>query len=309
MKKVVSASRREDLLSRPDKLINRLTEDPQVKRRISGSPNASPSETLSNIHTLLVWSKKSLKSLIYHEKLRALIDDLQSLGGQLYLHLSLTLLEKSFLELDTDPLEVSLDYLQQAIEKGLLAKEAVEIRFDPILEVECGGDLRFGNMDPDRFAPVISACASMGIKNFRTSYVESGYRKVASRANDLKLKYVEHSKDELVRFFTLLESMCIACGANLRVCVNPSFYTTSAPNRGCIDGSYLSDIHPRGEKCSITRDRGQRYPACLCTESIDIGTYETCTNCCVYCYARPNYAGSRDRIKKEMAKLLALRQF
>ena len=50
----------------------------------------------------------------------------------------------------------------------------------------------------------------------------------------------------------------------------------------CIDPVWLSN--GLGIKVKYKKDKGQRHN-CLCTESIDIGSYDTCPRMCMYCYA------------------------
>jgi hypothetical protein len=54
------------------------------------------------------------------------------------------------------------------------------------------------------------------------------------------------------------------------------------PAGACIDPEIVSRL--AGRDLRPVRDKHQR-PSCLCAASVDIGTYGTCPNGCVYCYA------------------------
>ncbi|MDU1890784.1 MAG: DUF1848 domain-containing protein [Dysgonomonas sp.] len=68
------------------------------------------------------------------------------------------------------------------------------------------------------------------------------------------------------------------------------------PSGLCVDKNLIERII--GYPISARKDKNQRH-ICNCIESIDIGTYESCLNGCIYCYAiKGNYNTAEFNSKK-----------
>ena len=79
-------------------------------------------------------------------------------------------------------------------------------------------------------------------------------------------------------------------GMRLTVCSQPEHTVDGAVAAQCIDAGRLSDLAGREIKA---RAKGNR-PGCLCSESRDIGAYDSCPQGCAYCYA----VAGRDKAKR-----------
>ena len=66
-------------------------------------------------------------------------------------------------------------------------------------------------------------------------------------------------------------------------------------HNACIDKTLIEEII--GCKLKGVQDKNQRGE-CRCMESIDIGTYHTCGNGCVYCYANHSEAQVKENLRK-----------
>lgn len=104
-----------------------------------------------------------------------------------------------------------------------------------------------------------------------------------------KLGVYELLEAELRAFVRELSRIAGENGLNLKSCAERIDLEDSGVCHGnCIDKELVERI--TGCQLKGSRDKNQR-PECGCMESVEIGTYNTCLNGCVYCYANHS-AGS-----------------
>ena len=98
-----------------------------------------------------------------------------------------------------------------------------------------------------------------------------------------KLGIYSLDNDELIAFSEKLASIGHKNGISLASCAEKiDLEECGIEHNSCIDKDLIERII--GKPFSLSRDKGQRE-ACGCVQSLDIGTYNTCKNGCIYCYA------------------------
>jgi len=260
LKKVISASRRVDLLSfYPDYLIQRLEEIGK-----------------ENIHTLVVWTKNPL-NIFKNKTLKKYLETLD----QIYLLLTVTGLGGTPLEPKAPKPDIVLKSLPDLVD-FLSSPLRLGLRYDPLMEVIYNEKTHLTNMDLDLFQYILNYLHPLGIKRVITSYITL-YPKVKSRLNKYNFKIIDHPLNEIKDF--ILKKMIPQTemlSLKISTCVLPEITTL-----GCIDGKTLTELHPQKEACSLVKDRTQREQ-CHCTKSIDIGRWFPCYHSCFYCYGNPS---------------------
>ena len=257
MKKVISASRRIDLVAGyPDRMVQLLDE------------KAPPDAT----HTVVVWTKGPA-NMLDHRALRGALERYDSL----FLHLSVTGMGGGPLEPRVPALHLVLERLPEVLE--LVGRpEHVRVRFDPVVHVRCPDGSEYTNLE--YFGELAPAIARFGIGNVSISWMQV-YRKVVRNLGRKGYAPVEISRERWRAELAYLEETAAAHDVTLHGCCVPGM-----PRSRCIDGEFLARLHPAGAPCSTRRAKGQRE-LCGCTESYDIGWYEPCRHGCIYCYANP----------------------
>jgi hypothetical protein len=279
MKAVTSASRRADLtasfpgwLAAALKERSALVAGPRGRvRRVDLDPRS--------VHTIVLWSK-DFGNLIRNE---AGLKDLLSAYDQLYLHFTITGLGGTPVEPGTPPPAEALAELP-ALVKIAGHPGRVSLRFDPVLFWQDGGTIK-SNLG--FFGKIAGAAAECGVTDIRMSFAH-WYAKARRRAAARGFDFVDPTVEEKRARARELAAEAAGRGLRLLACSQPALKGVEGLRpSACIDGRLLQSLHPGREPASVRKDTGQR-PECLCTESLEIGSYsQSCPHGCVYCYANP----------------------
>lgn len=279
-KKIISASRRTDLVAHYSGWLAASLKSGQARFFHHGSRcqvrvDLSP----DRVHTLVLWSKNFQPLLDNQHGLRTLLSGYD----QIYIHFTITGLGGSFLERLAPAPEEALRQLPGLLEIAG-RPERISIRFDPVIFWQESGQLKT-NLN---FFPVLARTISrLGIKTVRFSFTQ-WYRKAVARAVRAGLDFYDPDLEEKKQVVSRLVEIAGEYGLELWSCSQAEIAVLQGVKpSACINGAWLSQLHPRQESASTRKDRTQR-PDCLCTESIDVGSYaQSCPAACLYCYANP----------------------
>jgi hypothetical protein len=279
MKKVISASRRTDLVAFFPKALSQMLEE-EIARVIGPSGHVySVDLSPENVHTFVLWSKNFENLIQNHNELREKLEKYD----QLYLHFTITGMGGSFIERGVPYPDRALRQLEELL-KIVGEPKRISVRFDPVVHwVEkdrIQSNLHF-------FQDLVCALASLGIDTVRFSFAQ-WYSKSKKRAEKADFSYVDPPLEDKIKEAAALVSIARFWNVRLNSC-SQNFLTEvdGIQPSSCIDGIVLQDLHPHQKEASGRKDKSQRSE-CGCTESVDIGSYtQSCPHCCLYCYANP----------------------
>ena len=253
---VISASRRTDLVGcYPGVMVERLKKYPPP-----------------DVHSVVVWTKNP-QPMVMEGELKKVLKEYQNI----FIHLTVTGMGGGEFEPLIPQWKEVVGMIKPLID---LVRDPLRIswRFDPILEVE-GKGKRYSNFD--LFPEIADAILPFGVKTCQVSWV-SPYKKVVRRLAKNDWHLVSPIQDKIIAQAKQLTDFSQSHGLEIRFCSMEGL-----PVSRCIDGEFLSKIHPEGLVCSREKAKGQRK-LCGCTHSVDIGWYSlTCKHGCLYCYACP----------------------
>jgi hypothetical protein len=278
MKRIISVSRRTDIPAfYGDWFMNRLKEGFAGVVNPFGGQRYLVSLKPEDVSCFVFWSKDFTPFL---ENLKVL----DSLGYKFYFNYTVTGLPGVF-ESNLDK-EAAIDSLKQL--SRMYSPKHINWRFDPIIISDiCDRDFfirAFRELAED-FAGLVEHCYF----SFVTEYgkVIRNFKQL-ERATGVKILNV--SEKFKIDLANELAQIAENYSIQMYSCCGDYLVNDKIRKGHCIDGEVIQDLFfPDGFDYQHKPTRAE----CGCTESSDIGTYDTCPHGCVYCYANTNKLKAR----------------
>ncbi|MTI67043.1 MAG: DUF1848 domain-containing protein [Firmicutes bacterium] len=166
----------------------------------------------------------------------------------------------------------------------LIGKHKVILRYDPIIISENITKeyhyKKFNNLLKN-LSKYTEKCIISFLDMYKKTKNNLKNTNIIKISNNEKIEIVKSLKQISDKYNIKLESCC----EDLEI-IN---------NGKCVDDILISDI--LGFDIKVNKDKNQRSK-CNCIESIDIGTYNTCKNNCIYCYSNYSYSSVIKNVKK-----------
>ncbi len=252
----------------------------RVTRTVDASPEA--------VHTIVFWSKNFAVFL-------------NSGAGEILTRKGYHLFFNFTVNSDSRLLEAGIPPLEERLHQmGMLCRnfgpEAVAWRFDPICFFNDSAGQPGNNLAD--FSTIANGAGKLGVSRCITSFYDD-YAKIRRRLACLKGSghgiptFVDPGPEKKLKLLLRMEGELKGNGIRLYTCCEKELAPlmpggSTIKGSACIPGKYLKSLY--GGNPDTKRDYGQRAKqGCLCTRSVDIGSYDShpCFHNCSYCYAGP----------------------
>jgi len=272
-KRIISASRRTDIPAfYGDWFMGRLKDGFAGVVNPFGGQKYFVSLKSEDVVCFVFWSKNFTPFL---ENLKII----KNLGYKFYFNYTVTGLPSVF-EHNVDK-KAAIETLREL--SKMYSPHHINWRFDPIV---------ISNIcDRDFFIKAFEELASQFegfVERCYFSFVTE-YNKVKRNFEELEktsgLKITDVSEDFKIELANELSDIAERFGIEMFSCCGDYLVDGKIKKAHCIDGAIIEELfYTEGFLYNEKPTRNQ----CGCTESTDIGTYDTCPHGCIYCYANAN---------------------
>jgi hypothetical protein len=273
MKRIISVSRRTDIPAfYGDWFMDRLKQGFTGVVHPFGGQRYIVSLMPEDVVCFVFWSK-NFTPFLEHLK------TMENMGYKFYFNYTITGLPSVF-ESNVERKAV-IETLKQL--SKICSPKHINWRFDPIvISSICDRDYYIS-----AFEELASELAGYVERCFFSFVVNYGkvIRNFTEFEKSHDLKIFDCSSDFKIELTNELADVAARSGIRMYSCCGDYLVGEKIEKAHCIDGRIIEQLFvPDGftYKTKPTRDE------CGCTESTDIGTYDTCPHGCVYCYANTN---------------------
>jgi hypothetical protein len=273
MKRIISVSRRTDIPAfYGDWFMHRLKDGFAGVVNPFGGKKYIISLKQEDVIAFVFWSKNFTPFL---ENLK-IID---RLGYKFYFNYTITALPSVF-ESNVDK-QAAIAALEQL--SRMYSPRYINWRFDPII-ISNVSDRSFYIRGFERLASRFEGLVERCYFSFVTRYnkVKCNFAKLTKQK---AVTIVDWSYARKIEMANELAAIAGRFGIEMFSCCGDYLVGEKIKKAHCIDGGIIEQLfYPEGITYTTKPTRNQ----CGCTESADIGAYDTCPHGCVYCYANAN---------------------
>jgi len=201
---------------------------------------------------------------------------LEEMGYRFYFNYTITAVPGIF-EANVDK-SAAIESLKRL--SKMYSPQRINWRFDPIIVSETmGPDYWLAEFErlAAEFAGYVERCYFSFVKLY--SKVK---RNIDRLTGGCRLRVIEPSSSLKIDLAGRLADVAERFGMRMFCCCDDELVGGKIQKAHCVDAELIDQLFPQQRCCAA---RKPTRPQCGCSESIDIGAYDTCPGGCIYCYA------------------------
>lgn len=216
------------------------------------------------------WSKNYKPLLPY-------LDELHQRGFDFYFHFTITGLPRALEQHVIAPSRAiqTLQFLSDT-----WGPNRVHWRFDPIIVSDIT-PLSFYLQQFEKIAVQLTGYTTQCIFSFAQFYTKV-LRNLIELTKLQGICIYDIDRVEKIKLAESLADIAHANGIRMLACCNDFLLSEKIQKAHCVDGHLIAELFPHK---SFQAGLNSTRKECGCTDSRDIGEYDTCPHGCVYCYA------------------------
>jgi len=274
MSKIISVSRRTDIPAfYSDWFMNRLKEGYAGYVNPFGGQKYIVSLKPEDVTCFVFWSKN------YKPFIKKL-ETIKEMGYKFYFNYTITGLPQIF-ECNLVEKDIAIEKLKEL--SSLYSQKHINWRYDPIIISEAT-DYNFHVKNFENIASTLEGYVERCYFSYAIQYgkVKRNFDKFQSENN---IKIVEPDANLRIKLANELADIAGNHGIKMLTCCGDNLLSQKIAKAHCVDGKIIEELfYKKGFKLGEKPTRKE----CGCTDSADIGSYDTCPHGCIYCYANMN---------------------